>query len=291
MDRYFSKFPTFVYKDKVARDITRRVTITPRDKNNPYNFYPFVLRDELRSDHVAEFYHEDPEKDWLVYHTNNIIDPYYDWHNDTYTFNSLLVNKYGSVENAMKMVFVYRNNWVSDTTQLTPSQYYNQIPQSWKKYYSPIWGEKATIIAFERSKDDYVMNTNRIIQYPITSVNSIDFSIGEIVDFKFGGEIMGGGEVEYCNTSILTVKNVTGNTTANSTMVINIMGETSLANATSDSVSLLMESIPLDEEKFWSPVYYHEFELEKNEERKHINLINNDLVPFIIQDFTEKLQN
>lgn len=289
-EKYFSKFPTFVYRDKVARDITRRVTINPMDKNNPYNFYPFLLRDDLRSDQVADFYHRDPELDWLVYHVNKVIDPYYDWHNSNEVFQAMLIQKYGSVESSMEKIYLYQNNWATDDSQYTPSQYDNQLPNAWKKYYTPVWGPKAEIIAYERKKEDFYQNTNRILKYTVSYNTDNEFSLEELIDIKYNGEIVGGGEVEYANSSTVSIKHVSGNTIANSSVVVTLIGETSAANATSNAVTTLVESIPLDEDNFWSPVYYYEFELSKNEAKKHINLINDDLAQLVINQFEKKLQ-
>ena len=289
-EKYFAKFPTFVYNGKLARDISRRVTITPRDRNNPYNYYPFMLRDEIRSDIVADFYYRDSEMDWLVYHVNKVIDPYYDWYNTNETFNLLLIEKYGSIEMAMQKIWIYVNNWIDDDIRMTISQFEEHIPYRWKKYYNPIWGEKAEIIGYERKKDDHYQNTNRIIQYDINYTSGNAFTIGELIDIKYAGLIIGGGECEWTNTSVLTIKNVSGNTTANSTFIPTFIGNTTSTEATSNNFTIIQESIPLDEDHFWSPIYYYEYEQMKNEYRKHINLVNEGLTPFIIQEFETKLQ-
>lgn len=290
VEKYFTKFPQFVYRDKVCLDITRRFKLESKDKNIPFNFYPFLLQDEIRSDQVADFYYNDPELDWLVYHTNKIIDPYYDWYNTDAVFNELLIEKYGSIENSMKKVWLYINNWANDTSQLTPAQYNNQLIQGWKKYYNPVWGAKGEIIAYERKQEDMYQNTNRMLQYDINFTEGNNFTIGEIVDLKYAGQIVAGGEVEWSNSSVVTIKNVSGNTIANSSVVINIMGETTGSNATSNTVSTVYETIPLSEEVFWSPIYYYEYEFMKNEERKHIQLINDQIAPFVIQEVEAKLQ-
>lgn len=289
-ERYFTKFPTFVYDGKVCRDITRRVTITQKSKNNVNNFYPFMLRDEIRSDQVADFYYNDPEADWLVYHTNKIIDPYYDWYNTNETFNLLLIEKYGSIENAMKKVWLYCNNWEEDDSAITVSTYENQLVESWKKYYNPIWGPKAEVIGYERKKIDFYQNTNRVIQYNSISGTSNSFIIGELVDIKYGGQFIGGGEVIWSNNTVLTIKNVYGNTFANSSITPSIISEATSANVVVDGFDIIKESIPLSEERFWSPIYYYDYEMIKNESKKHIDLINNGVAPFVIQDFESKLQ-
>lgn len=288
-EKYFTKFTQFVYRDKLALDITRRVKIEPKDKNNPYNFYPFLLQDNIRSDQVGEFYYNDPELDWLIYHTNKIIDPYYDWYNTTEQFNELLIEKYGSIENSMKKVWLYVNNWANDDSQISVSHYENILTNNWKKYYNPIWGPKAEIIGYNRKQDTIFQNTNRIIQYDIQFTSGNSFNIGELIDIKYSGEIVGSGEVEWSNNSILTIKNVSGNTIANSSIIIDLIGEESTTIATSNNMEMIHESIPLDEEVFWSPLYFYEKEMIKNESRKHINLINDQLSPFIIQEFETKL--
>jgi hypothetical protein len=289
-EKYFAKFPTIDYRDKEARDITRRNKIEPRDRNNPYNFYPFTLQDEIRSDQVADFYYNDPEADWFVYHVNGIIDPYYDWYNTNETFHSLLTIKYGSVENAMKKVWVYRNNWALDDTQITPSFYENILTNNLKKYWQPVWGPKAEIISYKRVPIDTTMNTNRILRYTVTYVSGNAYTVGEIVDLKLGGEIVATGEVVYSNSSTLSIQSVSGNTVANSSVVPNIIGESSSTNATANAVVTVVENIPLSEEVYCSPVYYFEYEQFKNEDRKHIRLINDELAPFVITEFEQKLQ-
>lgn len=288
-EKYFAKFPTISYRNKEAKNITRRNKIEPVDRNNPYNFYPFMLQDEIRSDQVADFYYTDPEADWLVYHTNGIVDPYYQWYNSNETFESLLIMKYGSVENALKKIHFYRNNWPLDESQITVGFYENNLIPAWKKYYTPVWGQKGDILSYKRKEIDTVMNTNRILRYNITFVSGNSFTVGEVIDIKYAGEIVGGGEVEYANSSTLSIKHVSGNTIANSSVVVNLLGETSSSNATANAVVTVIENIPLSEEVFWSPVYKFEYEQEINEERKHINLINDQIAPFIITDFTEKL--
>ncbi len=42
-------------------------------------FYPYRIRDRQRADYVAYKYYGDPNYTWLVYLSNNIIDPYYQW--------------------------------------------------------------------------------------------------------------------------------------------------------------------------------------------------------------------
>jgi hypothetical protein len=289
MDRYFSKFPAIYYRNKECHDISRRIRIANADRNNPYNFYPFLLQDELRSDQVAEFYYNDPEMDWFVYHTNRVLDPYYDWYNSNEVFEAKLIAKYGSLENAMKKVYRYHNNWATDETQLTPSQYEDMIPVNWKKYYMPVWGPKAEILSYKRKEYDFYQNTNRILKYTISYVTGNSFTIGETIDLKYAGQIVGTAEVEYSNSSTVSIKSVFGNTVANTSVVINLLGETSGSNATANAVTTVYESIPLDEEVFWSPIYYYDWEVMQNEDKKHIQLINNELAPIISQDFEEKL--
>ncbi len=289
MEKYFNKFPQFVYRGKNAIDITRCIQIKSDQRNNIFNFYPFELRDELRSDQVAEFYYNDPELDWLVYHINGVIDPYYEWYNNDYVFNSMIAQKYGSAETAIKRVKFYRNNWVNDDRQITPSQWQSNIPDIWKKYFEPIWGQQAEIISYKRKADDTTTNTNRILRYNINYTSGNTFIKDEIIDIKLLGLTVGGGEVEYSNSSTLSIRSVYGNTVANSTVTVTLQGESSNTTATSSAFVTVIENLKLDEEVFWSPVSYYAYELEKNEARKHINLINNEIASVVVNQIEDKL--
>ena len=291
--RYFENFPFLFYNNKLCRDISRRAKLVESETNSPYVFYPYTLNNQLRSDQLADYYFEDPKLDWLVYLSNGIIDPYYGWYLDDEKFDDLIRQKYTSLEQAQKKIIFYRNNWYNDRTELSPSFYDNTLAKQYKKYYEPIWGSGSKIVAYRRKPEDITMNINRILQYSILTDNaSKTFSTAETIDIRLTGtNTVGTGELVFSNSTTVTIKNVSGITTANSSDTKFIIGETSGANVTVDSVITVYENFNEEEEIFWSPVSYYDYERELNESKKELRLIDLSLTDFLIDEFTDKLKD
>lgn len=291
--RYFDKLPNLYYNDFLVKDITRRVQLIEDPRQSPYVFYPYEIQHNLRSDLVAEYYYDDPELDWMIYMSNGIIDPYYGWYLDEEQFNSLIIDRYQSVEIAQRKVIFYRNNWANDDTELTPSFYNNTLQQSWKKYYSPNWGMGSKIVSYSRKKNDSVMNTNRILDYTISANNNTNqLSLGELVNIKPSNQdaVVGVGEVVLANSSMVRVQSVDGNTSANTTNTKQLIGVSSFANVTVNAVNTSFVNISTDEQVFWSAVTYYEYEQEINEQRKHLRLIDSGVQSLLVQQYTAKLR-
>lgn len=292
MDTYFSKFPMITYSNTISRDITRRCKIIANDLATPYLFYPYELNDSLRPDLIAEYYYNDPFLDWSVYMSNDIIDPYYGWYLTYENFYKHLIQKYGSVEYTKKKIMFFRNNWPIDDKELTPSYYNNNLPPSFRKYYTPILGVGTNIISYKRKEDNSILNTNRIMQYTISSNNnSIALEPGELVDFKRTGEeaTVGTGEVEMSNSTIVRIKNTLNDYAANTTNIKDIVGETSGANISVNSSVNYFENFANTEANFWQPVYLYDIEVEENEKKKDLYLLGDDVMPEFVVRFEEKM--
>lgn len=291
--RYFENFPYVFYNNKLCRDISRRVKLVESETNSPYVFYPYTVNDQLRSDQLSSYYFDDPKLDWLIYLSNGIIDPYYGWYLNDEKFEQLIVEKYSSLEQAQKKIIYYQNNWANDTTELSPSFYDNTLAKQYKKYYNPIWGIGSKIVGYRRKQDDTTMNTNRILQYTISAENSnTEFIQSELIDIRITGtNTVGTGELIFANSSSITIKNVSGITTANSSDTKFIIGETSGANVTVNSVITVYENFNEQEEVFWSAVSYYDYEQLLNEQKKQLKLIDLSLTDFIVDEFNTKLKD
>lgn len=289
-DKYFAKFPEIYYKKTRCKDISRLVSLEGEGRNSPFRFQPFTLRDELRPDHVSEFYYEDAEMDWMVFLSNKIIDPYYQWYLSQEHFAKFITEKYGSVDTAMQKILFFRNNWYDDEKTITPNDYDNTIPYAWKKYYTPVYGANLRVIHYKRKEEDWTMNTNRIVQYDVTYSAGNSFSVGELVNIKHSGTIIGVGETTFSNSSVVIIKNVQGNTTANSTYAVTLEGRSVNTIANSSLSDVIQENIPLTEDVFWSPVYYYDEEYGINEERKAITLVSAELSSLVSAEIEKKIQ-
>lgn len=288
--RYFENLPNLIYGNTYCKDITKRVVAANTKTNTPYLFHPYELQDDLRSDLVSEFYYRDSDYDWVIYHSNQIIDPYYQWYLNDNNFNNYIIEKYQSIERSQKLIKYYINNWSSDDRELSTSFYDTNLDGQYKKYWRPNFGPAGQIVSWRRREDNTTMNTNRILQYTISANNgTAAFEIGELVDVKSGEETVATGEVCISNTTTVTIKSVAGNTFANSTTSRLVVGETTGANITANDVSTVYENITEEEQVYWEPVYFYDYEQMCNESKKHLIIADVDILQNLVETFVEKV--
>lgn len=104
MGKYFDEFPTLVYNtsDTIYKnrttltDITFRLKIREKIKNNIFSYYVVDVSDDDTMEILAEKYYGDPEFHWIIALANDIIDPQYDWPMSYRTYVNYINNKYGS---------------------------------------------------------------------------------------------------------------------------------------------------------------------------------------------------
>ncbi len=111
---YFDSFPRVTYDIKKNGKLENVTNIMLRYKLNavvksyasPY--YDYVVEDGERADTIAFGEYEDYTLDWLIYLTNDIIDPMFDWPMSQNTLQKYIVKKYGSIPTAQATVHEYR---------------------------------------------------------------------------------------------------------------------------------------------------------------------------------------
>jgi len=91
---YFDKLPEIRYNNVLVRDITRRVNFVKQAVENPYVILPYTIKEGERAEDIAFYYYGNPNYVWMVYLSNNIIDPYNEWPFDEDTFNNYIIDKY-----------------------------------------------------------------------------------------------------------------------------------------------------------------------------------------------------
>lgn len=287
MEKMFIKYPIIEYNDVAVRDITTRVKIDSKTKNDPNLFYPVELKSGIRPDIIADAYYQDSELDWLIYLANDIVDPYYQWYLDSDQFEQMIINKYQSIENALKKIKYYRTNWAVDDRQITPSFYDNTLVPDQKQYYSPIFGPSAKIIGYQRKQQDWIRNTNMIATYQLSYQDQTRFSNGELLDLKYGANNTGTAEVITSNSTAMIIQHTAGNTVANSTLTLTFVGETTNCHATSNSYSINQTLITNAESSFWHSVSYFDWENQLNQARKHIRIINANYAADVAEQFRQ----
>lgn len=293
MDKYFQKFPYIYYSNTICVDIARRVRVDDYQsmQGDLNQFYPYELVHHLRPDHIAEYYYKDSEQDWLIYLTNKVIDPYYGWYLRDDQLESLLKEKYGSLEIAQRTVAYYVNNWYQDVDPISIDHYNNVIDMRWRRYYEPAWGPGQRIINYKRKPLDLNFSTNQILRYTILTSNGT-FSNGEPVNFTAfdGGPLLGTGMLNCANATHLVIQSVSNDFVANSSVEKTITGFVSGAIATSNNYANVIINITDEEMVFYDPISYYDLEVENNEQKKNINLIGQGLQGIVSQTISKKLR-
>jgi hypothetical protein len=289
MENYFNKFPNTIYNDKECVDITRRVSIGDNQTRKTNLFYSYDIQNNLRIDQVAQYYYNDPTYDWLIMLQNGIIDPYYGWYLSEQDFDSYIIEKYGSYETSIKKIKHYQLDWAEGDEEITSSFYENNLPYENRKYFIPIYGVNTKVVSYERRKEDWIINTNKIIKLNVNNyTNGNTFTVGELVDIKsnLNNQASNGtGEVITSNSSAVIIKNTSGYTTNN----YYVVGETSNTSAIFSTANTIVENISNSEFVYWTAVTYYEYEKQKNEANKTIRLIDTNYSLQIAEDLRTKL--
>lgn len=285
MDSFFAKFPFVSYNDVLVSDITRRVSFDTTTSKLPTFFYPYEVRAGVRSDMLAYDYYQDPTTDWLIYLTNGIIDPYYGWHLTFDDFNQFIKKKYGSIQTAQTKIKEFSLNSFNAETNITVSFYNNNVPDVLKKYWYPIFGAGSSIIAYAKKSETWTVNTNRILQ--IFNIKSSLFTLGERIQLlDVNNVILGVAEIIKINSDSIIVNNVL----RVEGIATHIVGETSKINSNITSMTTLTINISDNEFSYWTPIYYYDYEYEKNEANKFVKLLDARFASDASEAVRQKLQ-
>lgn len=260
---YFNKIPTIIYNGQVAKNLLARAKLSDQTKSNRTSFYPYTMSDDDRIDTLSNHYYDNPGYTWLIWMANNSIDPYYSMSLSDDDFNKFMIDKYGSVEMAMRKIAFYRTKLNSET-RITTSAYGALIPR-FKKYYRPILDINGMIASYERNPDLDVTNTNMIVMLTLSTVNQ-NLTVGEEVQVNGTNYAF----VTNVDGNIATCQHVNGSFTAGDT----ITGQESGATATVSTVTTLVETIAYSDADYWQAVTFFDFENELNESKKEIQLLD-----------------
>ena len=94
MSGYFSHFPNVLHTKANIKNITLRAKIQKAAEASPFVFLPYTIEEDMRAEDVAYHYYGDAELSWLIYWANNITDPYTDWFVSDANLHNLIYAKY-----------------------------------------------------------------------------------------------------------------------------------------------------------------------------------------------------
>jgi len=94
MSEYFETLPLIRYDGKLSRDLSRNDKFNNFSLSNPYVFLPYTIKDDDKAEDIAFYYYGSTDYTWLVYLSNNTLDPYHDWPLSEQNFHEYLIQKY-----------------------------------------------------------------------------------------------------------------------------------------------------------------------------------------------------
>jgi len=288
-DTFFYSIPTITYSNNNVKNIFTGVRLKNSTLGNPYLFYQYNIEEGERPDHISDRYYQDQYRDWILYLSNDIIDPYYGWYMETNLFNDFIIQKYGSIEKAQLKTMFYINDWANDSTIITASEYEdlanyqlydpisnNYIWQSNKRFYEPEKRNLNNVVThYKRREVDWKVKTNKIVRYAITG--SSDFIPDEVVNISIDPSYTGRAQVLTSNSTSVTVQHTYNTVTTNSTVVITansyIYGQESETLCSITSNTVLTENITNTDAIYWTAVTYYDYEYEKNHNNRDIKVL------------------
>jgi hypothetical protein len=289
-ESYFKNFNTIQYGNSTSNsavvDITERVVVLNNVQKNPNVYYPMDITDGKRADLISYNMYRDPYASWTLYLANDIVDPYYEWYMTDQQFNDYISSKYGSIAIASQKVAFWRNDWVDQPT-ISPDAYQAEILGNPEriKYWQANYNYSGTPIDYYRVKEDWKVNTNKIVQLSVQGNTS--FTVNEVitVDYSQSNNGTGKAQVAQSNSTAIMVINPIGDFATNSNTITGIItgqesGITCSVTATAEIYKNLDDNIVA----YWSPVYYYDYEREKNEGNKTIKTIKSTYVPAFINN-------
>ena len=144
---YFSYLPEIQYnitgnkyaETSTVRDIFIRNLIKQNVIDNAVTFEKHTIGDTERPDTTSFLVYGDVKYDWIIFLTNKMMNPYFNWPLSSQDFTKMIRGKYGSVERAKKQIYEYRQilQEETDTTVLMEviidKDAYNDLPAPEKK--------------------------------------------------------------------------------------------------------------------------------------------------------------
>lgn len=274
MGRYFDRFPLVNYDGTPAKNLLTKVDFTPEALRDIYSNFDYVLEPGMnRPDMVSYSYYDSSQYDWLIYLSNTVIDPYHDFYLSDEDFLAFITSKYGSYENAAATTVFYRNDWASDDS-LISVDVYEALGPALRKYWKPVMDHAFRIVGYDRVKEDWVASTNMIVSLKLTDVSVLaDADIIQQTSTNAKAALL---SIDT-NTNIALVQHVVGMFEADGSDTI-------------EEVTILQKVISDEEAPFWSAVNAYEYEEEKNELKRYVNIIKRTYLPDVEKLFIEKIQ-
>lgn len=262
MSRYFRYFPTVNYNGEKVVNISRRVKVSDSLMNDPYLYLPYTIKEDDRAEDIAYYYYGDVNKVWMIYLANNIVDPYTQWVLNSDDFEKTIRKKYAH--------------------SVSPSN--TAISASTDSITAKDHGFKTTdpvVVTFTGTTAGLTSGS----RYYAIRVDNDTFKLASTIANARSGTAINITTIGTDFTFDLFVDEFLTSTNIDSNVVycLNVDGETKV---TYDTYTLGMTEM---EKANWTVVRVYEYEVELNESRRVIWLINKDYASTVETDLMKVL--
>lgn len=120
---YFSNIPLIEYDGQNLINLMINSRMTQEVLTTTAAFYPYTLQDGDTPTTIAAKYYGSIQYVWLVYFSNNIIDPVSQWYKSAENFDLYMIDLYGDLETATSTVLYYSSADDETYPTVTPTTY------------------------------------------------------------------------------------------------------------------------------------------------------------------------
>lgn len=106
----FKHYPRVPYLQQNAVSLLVSTRIKERVFKNPYAFLKYTVKEGETAESIAVDVYGSPLNAWIVYFSNDIVDPYNEWPKEFLEFEQYIKEKYGSIPIAKNTILHYENS-------------------------------------------------------------------------------------------------------------------------------------------------------------------------------------
>ena len=155
MANYFKRLPNINYQNLSelnspgltveTKNIFRRAKLREDIVSNVSFFEDYLIIGDERPDNVADKVYDDPDLDWVILITNNILNIQDEWPLSTKVYNDYLLEKYGSYEQ-IYAIHHYESKRIVNSDNVTILKRGLQVDENLQvEYYDETLGQHVTI--------------------------------------------------------------------------------------------------------------------------------------------------
>tara|TARA_B100001996_G_scaffold12242_1_gene10259 strand:+ start:368 stop:1039 length:672 start_codon:yes stop_codon:yes gene_type:complete len=178
----YTQVKNFFKKGKMREDIFQDLTV----------FEKYNVKGDDRPDNVANEIYGDPNLDWVVLTSNNIVNIYNEWPLSQQVFEDYILDKYGTYEK-LDETHHYESNEVKDSTGLIifPKGVQVSAAQS-VSFYEPTRDEQVTVNPVSKAVTNYQYEEEinnkkrRIFLLKPSYLNVVFDDLEEMMEYKKG---------------------------------------------------------------------------------------------------------